>query len=456
MKISGYLILVVFFLSACNPLKDNWEWVNQGGSQNYDGARDIVMDVSGNIYVTGRFQGSALFDKTKLEGAGDDEIFLIKYDPSGKLVWAKRAGGKKEDASYGLSMDGDGNIYMAGFFNDTAYFDKIQIISKGKEDIFIAKFNQNGDVIWCKQAGGEFKDDLKDIVTDNNGNCYITGYFSGSIKFDTIGISGPDYTEDIYIAKYDKNGNAIWAKKAGGPANDRGMGIILDKAENLYLTGYFTKAAYFDSLILNTTDQADIFLAKYDGNGNALWVKQAGGIGWDEAACIDVDEEGNVLIAGFFVKDAMFDSSGNNVLTSFGERDIFIAKYDSKGNFLWVKQAGGEKIDECRSIDITQQGDFYVTGFFGEAAKFDTSTIVSNGDYDIFLAGYNADGTLSFAKQAGGTGYDEGRRVLFDGKQNIFLTGGFNGKAKFGSTETKEAQDFDVFIAKYNLVIDNG
>lgn len=442
------LLVILLLLNSCRPAKDKWEWVNVGGSDTYDGTRDIIMDNSGNIYVIGRFQGTIVFGETRLEGMGDDGVFLVKYDTSGKLIWARQAGGKKEDVGYGISIDVNDNIYITGYFNDTANFDKIQLISKGKEDIFIAKYDQNGNAIWAKQAGGEYKDEAHSIVTDRSGSSYITGYFSGKIKFDTLEISGPDFIEDIFIAKYDKDGNVIWVKKAGGSSNDRSTGISMDEHENIFLSGYFTKTAYFDSITVNTSNQADIFVAKYNKDGKALWVKQAGGPSWDEASCVDVDKQGNVLVAGFFVNEAMFDST---VLTSFGDRDIFISKYDSNGKFLWVKQAGGEKIDECKAIDVTPEGDFYITGFFGEKVKFDTTTVTSSGDYDIFFSHYSSDGNLLFAQQAGGKGCDEGRAVLYDGKENLYLAGGFNGKAKFGNSETKEAQDFDMFVAKYNL-----
>mgnify|MGYP000106108991 CR=1 FL=1 len=214
---------------------------------------------------------------------------------------------------------------------------------------------------WAKGIGSDDYLYSQNISTDASGNCYITGYFQGTATFGTTQITSSG-NSDIFIAKYDTEGNFQWVRKAGGTTNsDAGNGISADASGNCYITGYFQGTATFGTTQITISGYSDIFIAKYDTDGNFQWVKKAGGVEYDEGYGIAVDASGNCYVTGFFRQTATF---GTTQITSSGNSDIFIAKYDTDGNFQWVRKAGSTNYDYGNGIATDASGNCYVTGVF--------------------------------------------------------------------------------------------
>ena len=182
-----------------------------------------------------------------------------------------------------------------------------------------------------------------------------------------------------------------WAKSAGGISNDDSFGIAVDNLGNSYITGDFQDTATFGNTTLINYGYSNMFLAKYDSLGNLIWVKQAGGVVETSGRGIAVDDSGNSYITGTFYDTAFF---GNLSIISRGAFDIFIAKYDSSGNILWVHNAGGIGNDFGTGISVNNFGNVFITGDFNDSANFGGTTIVTNGGSDIFVAKYNSAGNL--------------------------------------------------------------
>ena len=448
LKIFGTLIIFVLIFSCKSP--DNTEWAKQGGGESYDGGRGLALDSHGNVYVIGRFQGSASFGDKTIIGKGDDGIFLVKYSPDGKLLWAKASGGKKEDSGYSINVDSHDNVYVTGYFADSAFFDTHTIVSKGDSDAFLAKYDTAGNVLWVKQAGGNLNDVGRGVATDAAGNCYMVGFFSGTIYLDTIQLTSNGFHEGIFISSYDANGNIRWAKNIGGTGHARPAAVAADKQGNLFITGFFEGTAAFDSIKLISAGQSDIFTAMFNKNGKAVWANRAGGSSSDEARGIALDEQNNVYATGFFVHEIKFEATKSIELESKGESDIFIVKYDVNGIVKWAQQAGGQDIDQGSDVTAMNANGCVVTGFFEKTASFGDSLISSVGNRDIFVAHYSSDGKLCSLMKAGGNGSDEGRSVKVDDKNNIYLTGNYNGKLHIGTIELPESRgDGDIFISKF-------
>ena len=297
--------------------------------------------------------------------------------------WAKQAGGTYWDEGCDIAIDSSGNSYVTGFFKETASFGSTNLTSSGQDDIFVAKLDSSGNWLWTKQAGGTNYDGGYSIAIDSSGNSYVTGYFRGTASFGntTLTSSGQD---DIFVAKLDSNGNWLWAKKAGGTNNDEGHGIATDSSGNSYVTGYFYGTASFGSTTLTSSGDIDIFVAKLDSSGNWLWVKQAGGASTDHGNSITIDSSGNSYVTGYFY--SVTASFGTTTLTSNGESDIFVAKLDSSGNWLWAKKAGGAYYDYGYSIATDSSGNCYLSGSFSGTASFGGINLTSSGGEDIFVA----------------------------------------------------------------------
>lgn len=363
---------------------------------------------------------------------------------SPEWMWAKQAGGMDYDSGYGIATDSIGNSYVTGCFEGTATFGNITLTTNVSYDIFIAKLDSNGSYLWAKQAGGTSSDDGLGIATDSNGNCYVTGFFSDNATFGTTTLTSNGYN-DIFIIKLDSNGNYLWAKQAGGAYDDQGRNISIDNCGNTYVTGVYQGYATFDNSTITGNGSVDIFVTKLDTDGNYLWVKQAGGASYDYCYGIATDSSCDSYVTGIFENTATF---GISTITSNGYFDIFIAKLDTNGNWLWAKQAGGISFDRGRSIATDSSGNSYVTGFFPGSATFGTISLISSGIYDIFVAKLDTNGNWLWVKQAGGTDAVLGWGIAADWSGNSYVTGSFQNTAVFGSTTLTSNGYNDIFIAK--------
>ncbi len=444
------LLLFILVLSSILLFAQNvdWLWAKQAGGTSSDVSYNIAVDANGYSYVTGCFRGSATFGTTTLTSSGEADIFVAKLNSNGNWLWAKQVGGTNKDSGSGIAVDANGNSYVTGEFSASATFGTTTLTSSGEADIFVAKLDSNGNWLWAKQAGGTSDDWSYGLAVDANGNSYVTGYFRSSATFGTTTLIFSG-GDDIFVAKLDSNGNWLWAKQAGGTDWDEGKSIAVDANGNSYVTGYFRSSSItFGTTTLTSIGSGDIFVAKLDSNGNWLWAKQAGGAIEDDGNGIAVDDNGNSYVTGCFYSDSITFGTITLTNNNNGDSDIFVAKLDSNGNWFWAKQAGGMSNDNGESIAIDANGNSYVTGSFVDSATFGTSTLTSSGYEDIFIAKLTSNGNWLWIKQAGGTYNDKGHSIAVDANGNCYVTGCFYSSATFGATTLTGSGDFDIFVAK--------
>jgi len=451
---------LLFILALCSlalfAQNEDWLWAKQAGGISGDKGYSIAVDAYGNSYITGYFRESATFGTTTLTSSSDygSDIFVAKMDINGNWLWAKQAGGTDYHGGYGIAVDANGNSYVTGYFSGSATFGTTTLTSSGYDDIFVAKLDSSANWLWAKQAGGTSSDIGYGIAVDAYGNSYVTGYFkSSSCSFGTITLTSSGY-EDIFVAKLDINGNWLWAKQAGGTSEDGGTSIAVDANGNSYVTGSFKESANFGTTTLTSSGSWDIFVAKIDHNGNWLWAKQAGGTDNDGGISIAVDDNGNSYVTGGFYGSSCSFSTITLINSSIEYSDIFVAKIDYNGNWLWAKQAGGTGYDAGYGIAVDTNGNSYVTGEFDGSATFGTTTFTSSGGSDIFVAKLDSNGNWLWAKQAGGTDDDYGKGIAVDNNGNSYVTGYFWSSATFGTTTLTSSSDYgsDIFVTKLGEV----
>ncbi len=437
------LLCGAFCLTAQAP---GWQWASQAGGVNDDIGFAVAFDNQGNQYVSGYFAGTASFGPYNLVSSGLDDIFVAKLDSSGSWLWAAQAGGTDLDRGSGIALDGAGNIYLIGEFRGSASFGSLTITSSGNLDTFIAKLDANCNWLWARRAGGASDDLGYRVAVDGLGSTYVTGSFQLSASFGSFTLTAAG-NRDIYAAKLDADGNWLWAVRAGGSGYDEGTGICLDSAGSAFITGFCTGSASFGPWIIAASAATDVFAAKLDSGGNWLWVVNVGGPGTNADYCFSIASDGldNALIAGFFKATAQF---GAYSLTSSGNYDIFAAKLNSAGNWLWAAGAGGLDNDRAWGIAADSAGNAYLTGYFSTNADFGPYTLTSGGSIDVFAAKLDSAGNWLWAVGAGSSSSDVGYGIAADGIGNTYLTGEMSGNAVFGPFTLTSAGSWDIFTAK--------
>lgn len=471
------IINCTLLIASAQP---TYQWAFDIGAGWDDWGYGIAVDSSGNTYVTGFFEDIVDFDPgagtTLLNsgGGGQHDIYVAKYNSGGAYQWAFNIGGGGD--GYGIAVDGSGNCYVTGFFGginvdfdpgpDSAFLN-------GSGDIFVAKYNSNGAYQWAFDIGGAAGSGIGyGIAVDGSGNCYVTGYFYGTnIDFDpgtdSAFLTSPSFDDDIFIAKYDASGAYQWAFNLGGTVDDEGYAIAADGSGNCYVTGVFRGTADFDpgagtANLSSAVGGYDLFAAKYDASGNYLWAFNIGGTGTERGYGIAVDGSDNSYITGYFMGTNIdFDpGAGTANLSSVGNADIFAAKYDANGNYLWAFNIGGTtNDDEGYDIALDGSGNFFVTGKFRDTADFDpgagTANLISEGWADIFVAKYSSGGAYQWAFGVGEILNDRGYGIGVDGSGNCYVTGSFfQTTIDFdpgpGTANLSSAGISDIFVAKYD------
>ena len=251
--------------------------------------------------------------------------------------------------------------------------------------------------------------------------------------------------DDIFVAKMNNDGTWIWAKKAGGYLEDIGYGITTDDLGNVYITGEFRNTAYFGSDSLISNGEQDIFIAKIDTDGNWIWAIKGGGQDYDFGNSITVDNYGYIYITGDFKYTAYF---GSDSLTCSNLIDAFFSKIDSEGNWIWTKQISGYGNQHGRSIITDNTGNIFVAGYFSSEANFGSYTLSSTDKEDIFIAKMAQNGTWQWAKRAGGDELDRILGITLDNNGNIYCTGIFRNDALFDYHYLYSSGANDAFVAK--------
>lgn len=483
-----YLFFFLLFSFHINAQNTIFKWAKGIQGNGFKSSNNIKVDTAGNVFIVGTFQGLTDFDTdtsvSNLTSAGNDDIFIAKYTNNGNLIWCKRIGGAYQDVAVKMTIDTAGNIYITGYFNGTVDFNPNagtnNLTAIGGRNAFICKLDGNGNYSWAIKFTNAYNQAYS-MDCDANGNTYITGEFSQTVDFDPsaaiLNLTSQGFASDMFIVKLDNQGNLIWVKAIVGDSNEFSTDIKVDENGNVYSCGIFYGTADFDpsagtfNLSSTKASTTDMFITKFDFNGNLLWVKSFGDSLDDTGYRLAIDAIGNVYCVGWFYGTINFDQGASNfsISTDQGNRNGFILKLDATGNFVWANGIIGP--GEVITFDITLDSlsNIYTTGNLTYTADFDLSAanynLYSEGGPDLFIAKYDANGLFNFANNVGETNPFAigayGNAIALDNNQNIFVTGGFGGTIDFDpsanvSNLTSQLPNVnDIMMIKYGPCINS-
>ena len=444
------------------------------GGFDHDDASDCFQDSQGNYYLSGSFQETVDFDpgsgEALLTALNSLDAFLVKYDESLNYTWAIAITGNDQVNGKKIVVDENGNTYIAGYFRGTADFDPSAgeyMIEAEDMDGFLAKYDANGNLVWAFKLGSPESDIAYDVCLDNTGNVWVSGKFNAPLDFDPSGnefILSDHGLQDAFIAKYQASGDFIWAGSIGGEATLFYQPILAaDNSGNIYYAGHFPEEVDLDpgqgTFMASSNGYADIFLMCLDNAGNLSWAFTIGGAEYDYARDVIVDN-GKVMITGFYESTSIdFDpSSGEDLHTSEGDADSYLATYQTDGSFLWAISI--ESINPSNALALANDDDhnIYLSGEFYGTSDFDPSSetyeLTAQGLWDVFTVKYDDGGNLQWANYAGGNDNDIGYGILVSNDQEtVMVCGKFMGWAEFDNVGPGQilsaSGGFDAFVVEY-------
>ena len=291
-------------------------WSERFGDASGQYAQGVAADASGNMIVTGIFNGAVDFGGGPLTSAGSDDIFVAKFGSNGAHVWSKRFGDSDPQNAYDVAVDVSGNVIVAGFFLGPVDFGGGPLTSAGGYDIFVAKFGPGGNHIWSRRFGNASDQFARSVAVDASGNVIVTGYFYGTVDFG-CGVLTCAGLSDVFVAEFGPGGDCIWSKRFGDVGDQAGYAVAADASGNAIVAGYFNGTIDFGGGALTSAGDKDIFVAKFEPDGDHIRSERFGDASSQIALAVAVDVSGNVIVAGFFQGSVNF---GGTVLTSAGGR----------------------------------------------------------------------------------------------------------------------------------------
>ena len=468
-----YLFVLNIFLSLITFAQTpTFDWVKSyGGNSGGGTGSSICHDQNGNVITAGSFGPTVDFNigvtPNALTSVGQSDIFVMKSDATGELIWIKQFAGTLEyDFVKSVVTDISGNIYVIGHFEGTIDCDPgigvFNLIGSSIYDtFFVLKLDINGNFVWAKRFIGTLGSNSlaggSSIAVDALGNVYGTGHFSSTIDFDpnagVYNLVGQG-SGNTFIFKLSSLGNLVWAKSLGSANFSTGLSVNVDNTGNVYTTGFFyddldvDPSSNINNLYASSGVGRQTYVSKLDKLGNYVWAKKIAGSQNDVGYSIATDVSGNVLVTGFFEGNGDFDpSSGIYNLTSIGNKDVFISKLDSLGNLLWAHSIGSQGYDLANIISSDLQNNIYVVGttkqgkfYFNLGVDSFNLNFPTFGEH-CFIAKFDPTGNFIWAS---GINHCFGYGLTISSVNEVYTCGSY-----YGPT------DFNIGIDTFNLSVDS-
>ncbi len=375
------------------------QWTRQFGTLQSDEALGVAVG-STAVLVAGATSGLLAGE----ESSGNRDAFVRKYDSAGTEGWTEQFGAVSVGFTYAWSVHARGAVYLAGSTTGTLPGQA----TASSEDAFVAKYEAAGSLAWLRQFGSDGNDYARGVATDSSGNVYVGGETTGALP----GQTRTSAFGDAFLRKYDSAGGEVWTRQFGANSGSvlRINAVAVDAADFVYVTGWTTHGLSGQAAV----GQYDVFVRKYDPNGNELWTRQFGTAANDYGLALTASQGGGVIVAGYTQGTLPGQAKS-------GSDDAFLARIDSSGAILWVTQFGTLAGTYTRAYALAEGPDGSV--FAGGHLNGTFPGQATSGSQDAFVRKLSGSGVEQWTRQFGSAGLDEARGLAVDASGTVSVIG---------------------------------
>ena len=396
-----------------------------------DKGTSVAVDSLKNITITGSTLSSVFPTLNANDSSynGNTDAFAVMFDSAGALVFSTYFGGSLTDHGSGIAFDGSRNIVITGttFSPNLPMFNAYSSTYHGLGDVFVAKFDSTGALLFSTYFGGSNSDTGSGIAVDGSGNIAITGYsWSGDLP--KLNAYQPTYNGgyDVLIAKFGPTGILLLSTYFGGSGDDYGSDIAVDSRDNLCIIGYTSSSNLprlnaYDSVFRGAYD---LIIVKFSPAGSLKFSTYFGGSGSDYGSGIAIDNSDNLAIVGYTYSNDIPLMAAYSA-TNIGESDIIVAKFSASGSLIFSTFFGGSKHDFGLSIAADNRDNIAIIGYTwsSDIPVLNAFSSTNSGEADVIVAKFSPTGSLMFSTYFGGTEFDQGIGIVADWSNTLVLVG---------------------------------
>ena len=444
------ILVILTFVAISLSAGLAWDWAVQTNCSSI-AVNGMVIDKKDNVYLVAKFWDDFQIGEQAISPVGGEDILILKYDNTGKLLWALPAGGEDTDNGLAIAISPSGGIYAAGNFVSEASFGSFTVSSEDtyNHDIFVAKVSEAGKWEWVKSYGSMNEETVFSLAVDSKKSIYLAGNFSSNISFGESELTTDYEVPAFFLARMKSNGEPDWAVPIRLVSDGYINKLVLNNKEQPAIAGNFdTEMDVDNEIILMSNGGWDGFVIQFDQTGYALWAKYFGDDETDSVNDMVSDKQGNLYITGNF--SGIMDMGKD--ITADGLTDIFIAKIAPGGNWVWANSCGGESAQYSVAISLGANGKVVAGGNFAESMSIGDKHTVNDADDGLFVAEADADGNWLGLYGATGSDMESVRNLVCDSKGNIIAVGDFVIDLQIGNasleTSSEAYYDKSLFLSR--------